>query len=164
MGALLRREGLYSSHLANWRRQREQGELITGRARKRGPLPTMVDSRLRQLEVENRRLQRKLARAETIITLQKKLSGAPVPRYLVDQKLPVRLSSRHPGFLTPVGLFEDATSVIGSELAALDLRHSGSGVSARNVGEAPGSASGVAVGVSPVVQPGVMGARVSMKV
>ena len=73
LGALLRREGLYSSHLANWRRQREQGELLAGRARKRGPTAIAIDPRVRQLEVENRRLQRKLARAETIITLQKKL-------------------------------------------------------------------------------------------
>ena len=54
----------------NWRRQREQGELVAGRARKRGPTPKPVDPRVKQLEVENRRLQRKLARAETIITLQ----------------------------------------------------------------------------------------------
>ena len=72
VGVLLRREGLYSSHLANWRRQREQGELLVGRARKRGPTAKVVDPRVRQLEVENRRLHRKLARAETIITLQKK--------------------------------------------------------------------------------------------
>ena len=70
----MRREGLYSSHLANWRRQREQGELVTGRARKRGPVAKPVDPRVKQLEVENRRLQRKLARAETIITLQKKVA------------------------------------------------------------------------------------------
>ena len=74
LGALLRREGLYSSYLANWRRQRDQGELVAGRARKRGPVPTPVDPRVKQLEVENRRLQRKLARAETIITLQKKVA------------------------------------------------------------------------------------------
>ena len=74
LGALLRREGLYSSHLSHWRRQREQGELVAGRARKRGPTPTPVDPRMKQLEVENRRLQRKLARAETIITLQKKIA------------------------------------------------------------------------------------------
>jgi transposase-like protein len=72
LGALLRREGLYSSYLANWRRQRDHGELIAGRARKRGPTP--VDPRVKQLEGENRRLQRKLARAETIITLQKKVA------------------------------------------------------------------------------------------
>jgi transposase len=74
LGALLRREGSYSSHLVNWRRQREQGELVAGRARRRGPIPKPVDPRVKQLEVENRRLQRKLARAETIITLQKKVA------------------------------------------------------------------------------------------
>ena len=74
LGALLRREGLYSSHLVNWRRQREQGELGAGRARTRGPVPKVIDPRVKQLEVENRRLQRKLARAETIITLQKKVA------------------------------------------------------------------------------------------
>ena len=73
LGALLRREGLDSSHLVNWRRQREQGELVAGRARTRGPIPKRIDPRVKHLEVENRRLQRKLARAETIITLQKKL-------------------------------------------------------------------------------------------
>ena len=74
LGALLRREGLYSSHLVNWRRQRDQGELVAGRARKRGPVPKAVDPKIRHLEVENRRLQRKLARAETINTLQKKVA------------------------------------------------------------------------------------------
>jgi transposase-like protein len=97
VGALLRREGLYSSHLANWRRQREHGELVTGRARKRGPVAKPVDPRVKQLEGENRRLQRKLARAETIITLQKNHRARRVPRYLLDQKRPVRLSSQHPG-------------------------------------------------------------------
>jgi len=97
LGALLRREGLYSSHLANWRRQREQGELVAGRARKRGPVPKPVDPRVKQLETENRKLQRKLQRAETIITLQKNGRARRVPRYLVDQKLPGRLLSRHPG-------------------------------------------------------------------
>ncbi len=56
LGALLRREGLYSSHLVNWRRQREQGELLPGRARKRGPRSKAIDPRVKQLEVENRRL------------------------------------------------------------------------------------------------------------
>ena len=74
LGALLRRGGLYSSHLTNWRRQRDQGELVAGRARKRGPRATPVDPRVTQLEQENRRLQRKLARAETIITLQKTIA------------------------------------------------------------------------------------------
>jgi len=88
LGALLRREGLYSSHLTNWRRQREQGELAAGRARKRGPTPKAVDPRVKQLEVENRRLQRKLARAETIITLQKKVAeilGIPLKPLDIDE-------------------------------------------------------------------------------
>jgi transposase len=88
LGALLRREGLYSSHLVNWRRQREQGELVPGRARKRGPTPRPVDPRVKQLEVENRRLQRKLARAETIITLQKKVAeilGIPLTPLDIDE-------------------------------------------------------------------------------
>ena len=88
LGALLRREGLYSSHVANWRRQREHGELVTGRARKRGPVAKPVDPRVKQLEVENRRLQRKLARAETIITLQKKVAeilGIPLKPLDIDE-------------------------------------------------------------------------------
>jgi transposase-like protein len=88
LGGLLRREGLYSSHLVNWRRQRDQGELVTGRARKRGPVPKPVDPKMRQLEVENRRLQRKLARAETIITLQKKVAeilGIPLKPLDIDE-------------------------------------------------------------------------------
>jgi transposase-like protein len=88
LGALLRREGLYSSHLGNWRRQREQGELVPGRARKRGPIAKPVDPRVKPLEVENRRLQRKLARAETIITLQKKVAeilGIPLKPLDIDE-------------------------------------------------------------------------------
>ncbi len=74
VGALLRREGLYSSLLTNWRRQRDTGALREMRERRRGPTPRSVDPRMKQLEAENRRLQRKLQRAETIITLQKKVA------------------------------------------------------------------------------------------
>ena len=74
MGALLRREGLYSSLLTNWRRQREAGALREMRGRRRGPTPRPVDPRVKQLETENRRLQRKLQRAETIITLPQKVT------------------------------------------------------------------------------------------
>ena len=88
LGALLRREGLYASHLRTWRRQREQGELAAGRGRKRGPVPKLIDPRVKQLEVENRRLQRKLQRAETIITLQKKVAeilGIPLKPLDIDE-------------------------------------------------------------------------------
>lgn len=74
LGALLRREGLYSSHLTTWRRQRDQDALRGMRGRRRGPAATPVDPRMKQLEAENRRLQRQLQRAETIITLQKKVA------------------------------------------------------------------------------------------
>ena len=74
VGALLRREGLYSSLLTNWRRQREAGALREMRGCRRGPPPRPVDPRVTQLEAENRRLQRKLQRAETIITLPKKVA------------------------------------------------------------------------------------------
>ena len=65
---------MYSSLLTNWRRQREAGALQAMRGRRRGPTPRPVDPRVKQLEAENRRLQRKLQRAETIITLQKKVA------------------------------------------------------------------------------------------
>ena len=71
VGALLRREGLYSSLLTSWRWQRDTGALREMRGRRRGPTPRPVDPRMKQLEAENRRLRRKLQRAETIITLKK---------------------------------------------------------------------------------------------
>jgi transposase-like protein len=88
LGALLRREGLYSSLLTNWRRQREQGALQEMRGRRRGPKPRPVDPRVKQLEAETRRLQRKLQRAETIITLQKKVAeilGIPLKPLDIDE-------------------------------------------------------------------------------
>ena len=77
IGALLRREGLYSSHLTKWRRLREEGALAGLTPKKRGRKPRPVDPQARrvaELERENARLQRKLEQAETIIEVQKKLS------------------------------------------------------------------------------------------
>jgi transposase-like protein len=77
IGALLRREGLYSSNLTTWRKQRAQGLLQAmtpkKRGRKRKPKNPLAD-RVAQLEKENRRLQDKLKKAETIIKVQKKIS------------------------------------------------------------------------------------------
>ncbi len=70
IGALLRREGLYSSHLTTWRRQREQGTLGGKRGRKSDPQATEI----KRLEQENERLRARLARAEHIIDVQKKLA------------------------------------------------------------------------------------------
>jgi transposase-like protein len=75
IGALLRREGLYTSHLSAWRRQREARALVGMRAGKRGPKAKQVDPRVKQLERENTRLQRRLKQAETIIEIQKKVAG-----------------------------------------------------------------------------------------
>ena len=77
IGALLRREGLYSSHLSKWRQQRDAGALEGLRSRKRGRKPRPVDpqaKRMAELERENERLRRKLEQAEIIIDVQKKLS------------------------------------------------------------------------------------------
>jgi transposase-like protein len=78
LGALLRREGLYSSHLTTWRRQREAGALAALAPHKRGPkaeLATPGQTRLRALERENAQLRERLAQAETIIEVQKKVSS-----------------------------------------------------------------------------------------
>jgi transposase-like protein len=75
LGALLRREGLYSSHLTTWRRQRETGALAGMRARKRGPKGRDEDPRVKQQAREIARLQKQLKQAMTIIEIQKKVAG-----------------------------------------------------------------------------------------
>jgi transposase-like protein len=77
IGALLRREGLYSSHLTTWRRQKEKGLLDAlspkKRGRKKKPTNPLAD-KVARLEKDNRRLQQKLKQAELIIEAQKKMS------------------------------------------------------------------------------------------
>ena len=78
VGALLRREGLYSSQLTNWRRARDQGQLAAlNRKRGRKPDPD-ADLRyeLEKMRKENERLKKRLDKAETIIDVQKKLCTA----------------------------------------------------------------------------------------
>jgi len=74
LGRLLRREGLYSSHLTSWRRQRDEGALRE-LGRKRGRRSKPVDKEKVRLEKENERLRRKLAQAEQIIAIQKKVAS-----------------------------------------------------------------------------------------
>ena len=83
LGALLRREGLYSSNLVTWRRARDRGELL--RAPKRGRKPKAVDpsaKRVAELERQNAKLLARAERAEALVELQKKVAsllGRPFP-------------------------------------------------------------------------------------
>jgi len=71
-GAILRREGLYTSHL--WRQQRAAGELQVSGSKKRGPKPELQVKEMAELRQENRRLRSQLKQAELVIDVQKKLS------------------------------------------------------------------------------------------
>jgi transposase-like protein len=76
-GALLRREGLYSSNLTGWRRQRENGLLEAMTPKKRGRKYKEKNpfiKKVAQLEKENRRLQQNLKKANLIIEAQKKMA------------------------------------------------------------------------------------------
>ena len=73
-GALVRREGLYSSHLTAWRRQRAHGILDGLAPKKRGVKPNPLALENAQLRREIEQLQAQLHRAETIIEVQKKVS------------------------------------------------------------------------------------------
>ena len=72
VAALLRREGLYSSLLSSWRRQRDEIAKVGMTSRKRGRKAKAEDPRVKELERENARLQRRLARVETMLEIQKK--------------------------------------------------------------------------------------------
>ena len=78
IGSLLRREGLYSSHLTTWRRLRDSGALAGLSPRKRGRKADPAKEETRRmagLERENQRLRERLAKAEIIIDVQKKVSS-----------------------------------------------------------------------------------------
>ena len=89
IGAILRREGLYSSHLTNWRRQRERGELDGLSPQKRGPKPDPQALEMARLKRENERLREQLRKAELIIDVQKKVAqllGAPIEETQPDEQ------------------------------------------------------------------------------
>ena len=91
VGALLRREGLYASHLTTWRRQRKQGEIDALTAKKRGPkvVVSPLVKQNRELQATNDRLTRKLKNAELIIEVQKKVAallGNPIPNIQIDEE------------------------------------------------------------------------------
>ena len=77
LGVLLRREGLYSSHLTTWRLQRDQGSLAALADKRRGPKPNpdaTLLAEIERLKRETQRLAEKLRQAQAVIELQKKLA------------------------------------------------------------------------------------------
>jgi transposase InsO family protein len=75
---LLRREGLYSSHLATWRAARDRGELSLTAPKKRGPKPKAIDpsaKRVAELEREVAKLKARAERAEFLVEMQKKMAA-----------------------------------------------------------------------------------------
>ncbi len=91
IGLLLRREGLYSSHLSNWRTQRKQGEFDALTAKKRGPkvVVSPLVKQNREQEAVIARLTKKLKNAELIIEVQKKVAallGNPIPNIQIDEE------------------------------------------------------------------------------
>lgn len=84
VGALLRREGLYSSHLVTWRRERDAGILEALTPHKRGPKSKRhpLEDENEKLRRHNERLSEQLRKAEIIIDVQKKVAallGRPIP-------------------------------------------------------------------------------------
>ncbi len=88
VGAILRREGLYSSLLTQWRRDRDRVAKTGLAARKRGPKAKTVDPRVKQLERENAKLRRRNERVELMLSIQKKASellGIPLNPHDPDE-------------------------------------------------------------------------------
>lgn len=88
IAAILRREGLYSSHLESFRKQRDAGALVSGTLRKRGPARNEFTAENAKLRRENERLRRELEKARLLIDVQKKLAkvlGIPDP---IDEEMP----------------------------------------------------------------------------
>jgi len=91
IGALLRREGLYSSHLTTWKRQRQKGEIDALTPQKRGPkvVVSPLVKKNREQEAVIARLTKKLKNAELIIAVQKKVAallGNPIPNIQIDEE------------------------------------------------------------------------------
>lgn len=74
-GAMLRREGLYSSLIADWRRQHRRGRLVATPGRSEGGRGGSSRSEIERLKVENARLKRQLTKAEAIIEVQGKVQA-----------------------------------------------------------------------------------------
>ena len=83
-GALLRRQGIYTSHISKWRSQRNRGALAALTSQPRGPKPAPHDpltDQVARLQRQNARLQAQLEQAAIVIDIQKKVAqllGAPI--------------------------------------------------------------------------------------
>jgi transposase len=92
LGALLRREGLYFSHIKTWRRQRDEGALSGLAPKKRGPKPRETNPlarRVAELERDKRKLEKRLEEARIIIEFQKKIAevlGIPLKKPDSDEE------------------------------------------------------------------------------
>jgi transposase len=92
VGALLRREGLYSSHLTTWRQARERGELQGLAPKKRGPAAQEINPLAKELAAERRevaRLKAENAKLQIICDVQKKVSlllGVTLPTIPEDDE------------------------------------------------------------------------------
>ena len=78
IGQLLRREGLYSSHLSNWRKAQREGSLAALAPKKRGARPKArnpLEPKVRELESKVDRLEKELHKAYTILDVQEKVAG-----------------------------------------------------------------------------------------
>jgi len=78
VGRLLRREGLYSSHLSQWRKARREGSLAALAPKRRGAKPSArnpLEPTVRQLEAKVKRLEAELEKAHTILGVQEKVAG-----------------------------------------------------------------------------------------
>jgi transposase-like protein len=89
IGALLRREGVYASHLASWRKQLREHGVAGMAAKKRGPAPKAKPSaREVELERKTRKLEKELAKAKAVIEFQNKvheLLGIPLRSHELDE-------------------------------------------------------------------------------
>jgi len=101
LGALLRREGLYSSHLFQWRKMREQGELAGLTPKQRGPKAAEVNPLAKTVAAQEReiaKLRVQLQKAEIVCAVQKKLSellGITLPTE-AEMSLPDAMSKKKP--------------------------------------------------------------------
>lgn len=87
MGSLLRREGLYSSHITRWRQARDRGQLEPGTAARRGRKADLQGQELARLKRENERLKQELEQAQLVIDIQKKVSQLlGLPQTAPDEK------------------------------------------------------------------------------